>query len=108
MNISSLIYLVLFMCFLYFTCSRYEYWPNVVIYTLGRGLIPTLFSYVGFGNLILIILLRFIIGLILIKVLILINNYFQDGKWFLFGGIFLEAFISRFVVAFIIAFIVAL
>lgn len=104
MNVVGLIYLILFMCFLYFTCSRYEYWPNVIIYTIGRGLIPTLFSYSGFGNLMAVVLLRFVIGLIVIKLLTMLNDYFQDGKWFLIGGIFLEAFVSRFVVAFIIAF----
>lgn len=105
MNVAGLIYVVLFICVLYFTCSRYEYWPNVIVYTIGMGLIPTLFSYSGFGNLLLVILLRFVTGLIIIKLLTKINDYFQDGKWFFVAGILLEFFVSRFVVAFIVAFI---
>lgn len=105
---AELIYLVLFMFVLYSTCNKYEYWPNVIIYTIGRGLIPALFSYSGFGNLIIFILLRFIIGLIIIKLMFKLNDYLQEGVWFLIASILLEGFISRFVISFIIAFIIAI
>ena len=108
MNIALLIYLVIFIAILYFTCSRYEYLPNVIIYTIGMGLLPTLFSFNGFGNLIIVLLLRFVIGLILIKLLMMINDYFQNGVYFFIAGILLEGFVSRFVLAFIIAFISAI
>ena len=108
MNLVGLIYLVVFIGFLYITCSRYEYWPNVIIYTIGQGLIPTLFSYTSFGDLITVIFIRLIIGIIMIKLLMMLNDYFQDGKWFLIGGLILEYFISRFVIAFIVAFIVTM
>lgn len=107
MNIALLIYSVIFIAILYLTCSRYEYFPNVIIYTIGMGLLPTLFSFNGFGNLIIVLLFRFIIGLILIKLLTMINDYFQNGVYFFIAGIFLEGFVSRFVLAFVIAFISA-
>lgn len=108
MNLVEMIYIVVFMGFLYLTCSRYEYWPNVFIYTIGRGFIPALFSYTTFGNLMAVLFIRFIIGIIIIKLLTMINDYFQDGKWFFISALFLESFVSRFVVAFIIAFIAAI
>lgn len=107
MNVALLIWSVIFMVILYLTCNKYEYFPNVVIYTVGMGLIPALFAFNGFGNLIIILLLRFVIGLILIKILTMINNYFQNGVYFFIAGIFLEGFVARFVLAFIVAFIVA-
>ena len=107
MNIALLIYSVIFITILYLTCSRYEYFPNVIIYTIGMGLLPTLFSFNGFGNLIIVLLFRFIIGLILIKLLTMINDYFQNGVYFFIAGIFLEGFVSRFVLVFVIAFISA-
>lgn len=108
MNIAFLIYSVIFIAILYLTCSRYEYFPNVVIYTIGMGLLPTLFSFSGFGSLIIIILFRFVTGLILIKLLTMINDYFQNGVYFFVAGIFLEGFVSKFVLAFIIVFISAI
>ena len=66
MNIALLIYTIIFIAILYLTCSKYEYFPNVLIYTIGMGLLPTLFSFNGFGNLIIVLLFRFVIGLILI------------------------------------------
>lgn len=108
MNVGLLIWSVIFMVVLYLTCNKYEYFLNVIIYTVGMGLIPTLFSFTGFGNLILILLFRFLIGLILIKLLTMINDYFQNGVYFFIAGIFLEGFISRFVLAFIIAFIASI
>lgn len=108
MNIALLIYSVIFIAILYFTCSRYEYFLNVIIYTIGMGLLPTLFSFSGFGNLIIVLLFRFVIGLILIKLLTMINDYFQNGVYFFIAGVFLEGFVARFVLALIIAFISAL
>ncbi len=107
MNIALLIYSVIFIAMLYLTCSKYAYFPNVIIYTIGMGLLPTLFSFSGFGNLIIVLLFRFLIGLILIKVLTMINDYFQNGVYFFIAGILLEGFVSRFVLAFVIAFIAA-
>ena len=108
MNIAFLIYSVIFIAILYVTCSRYEYFLNVIIYTIGMGLLPTLFSFSGFGNLIMILLFRFVIGLILIKLLTMINDYFQNGVYFFISGIFLEGFVSKFVLAFVMAFITAI
>lgn len=108
MNIALLIYSVIFIAILYLTCSKYEYFLNVIIYTIGMGLLPTLFSFNGFGNLIIVLLFRFIIGLILIKILTIINDYFQNGVYFFIAGILLEGFVSRFVLAFVIAFISAI
>lgn len=107
-NAAFLIYSVIFMAILYLTCSKYEYFLNVIIYTIGMGLLPTLFSFNGFGNLIIVLLFRFVIGLILIKLLTMINDYFQDGVYFFIAGIILEGFVSRFVLAFVIAFISAI
>lgn len=101
MNVALLIYTVIFFAFLYFTCSRYEYWPNVIAYTIGMGLIPTLFSFNGFGNLLIVILFRFVIGLILIKILTKVNDYFQNGVYFFVVGLLLEWFLVRFVLAFV-------
>lgn len=108
MNIVFAIYTIIFIAFLYLTCNKYEYWPNVIIYTIGMGLIPTLFSFHGFGNLMLVLLLRFFIGLILIKLLTMINDYFQNKIYFFIAAILLEIFVSKFVLAFIIAFLVVL
>ena len=108
MNIALLIYTIIFIAILYLTCSKYEYFPNVLIYTIGMGLLPTLFSFNGFGNLIIVLLFRFVIGLILIKLLTMINDYFQNGVYFFIAGIFLEGFISRFSLAFIISLISAI
>lgn len=108
MNISLLIYTVIFFAFLYVTCSKYEYWPNVIIYTIGMGLIPTLFSFNGFGSLLIILLFRFVVGLILIKILTKINDYFQNSVYFFLIGLLIEGLITRFVLAFVIAFIITL
>ena len=105
MNVALLIYTVVFFAFLYYTCSRYEYWTNVLIYTIGMGLIPEIFSFSGIGAFLISILLRFVIGLILLKLLIKINDFLQNGVYFFIIGLILEIFISRFVIAFIVAFV---
>lgn len=105
MNIFFSIYTVIFIAILYLTCNRFKYFPNVIIYTICMGLLPTLFSFNGFENLIIVLLFRFLIGLILIKLLTMINDYFQNGIYFFIAGIILEGFVSRFVLAFVIALI---
>ena len=67
------------------------------------GLLPSLFSFTGVGNLIINIFIRFIIGLIVIKLLTIINDYFQNGVYFFIAAIFLEAFISKVIITFISA-----
>ncbi len=101
-HIVFLIYTVIFFAFLYYTCIRYEYWGNVFIYTIGMGLLPTLFSHGDLASLIVAMIIRFIIGLILIKLLIKINDFFENGVYFLIAGILLEGLIYRFVVTFLI------
>lgn len=108
MDIIFIIYTVIFIGILYLTCSNYDYWPNVIFYTIGMGLLPTLFSFNGFGNLVVNIIIRFIMGLIMIKLLMFINDYIESGVPFFIAGILLESFVFRFVVAFIIAFIFAI
>lgn len=104
----ELIYILLFMCLLYYTFNKYDYLINVAIYAIGRGLIPGIISYNGFFGLVFIVLLRLVIGAIIVKLLTILNEYLQDGKWFIIVGILLEGFVSRFVVAFIVAFIIAI
>lgn len=102
-HIGFLIYTVIFFAFLYYTCTRYEYWGNVFVYTIGMGLLPTvLFAYDGLASIMVAMFIRFIIGLILIKLLMKINDFFENGVYFLIAGIFLEGFISRFVITFLI------
>lgn len=107
MHIGFLIYTVIFFAFLYYTCTRYEYWGNVFIYIIGMGLLPSLFSYGGLASLMVVMFIRFIIGLILIKLLIKINDFFENGVYFLIAGILLEGLISRFVFTFLIILCVA-
>ena len=87
MNMALLIYIVIFIAILYMTCNKFEYLPNVIIYTIGMGLIPTLFSFTTFGALLIVLVFRFVVGLILIKVLTMINDYFQNGAIFFIAGI---------------------
>lgn len=105
----ELIYIVIFIAFLYWLCNRYGYWTNVTAYTIGMGLLYTLFfNFTSFPSLIVAIILRFIIGLIYIKLINKINDYYQSPVLFLLGGIFLEYLLTRFIVAFLIAFITIL
>lgn len=108
MSIGFLIWLTIFMAILYLTCNKYEYFPNVIIYVVGMGLIPALFAFNGFGNLLIVLLIRFVIGLILIKILTMLNNYFQNGVYFLIAGICLEGFFTRFVLTFIVILLVVI
>lgn len=102
MHSGFLIYTVIFFVFLYYTCTRYEYWENVFIYTIG-GLLPTvLFAYDGLASIMVAMFIRFIIGVILIKLLMKINDFFENGVCFLIAGILLDGFIYRFVVTFLI------
>lgn len=102
----TIIYIVIFIAFLYWLSNKYGYWVNVIAYTIGMGLIYTLFfNFTTFPSLIIAIILRFIIGLIMIKLLDKINDYFQNGAAFLISGIILEYLLSRFVVSVAIVFV---
>ena len=67
-----------------------------------------LFSLHEIPSLALYTLYKFLIGLVVIKILTKINDRFPDGKLFLITGILLELFVTFILPKFMIAFMFAL
>lgn len=92
----GLIYNVIFIAILYYVFKKYGYWTNVIFYTIGKGVIYNLlFNHSSFGVFIILLMLRFFIGMIFIKILEKVDEYFNNnGASFLITAIVLEGLIE--------------
>ena len=74
------VYTIIFMAFMYYISDRVEYLPCVGIYAIGRGLIPCLFPFAGVISIIVNTVIRFIIGLLFVKLLVKLTYSLDDYR----------------------------
>lgn len=108
MNIGGLIYIVIIIALLYYTINRYNYTINVAIFTIMLGLVPKMFLGENFSTIFLGVIIYFIIGLLCIKILEKVNDFFDNAAFFLITGVIIELLLERFVLAFIISLILVI
>lgn len=90
----NLIFPIILLGALYYTCNRFNYWINVVIYTIYEFFCLAFADPPYQGTLFIAILSSFIVSLIYIKMLNIVNNHTNGPIWFiviaLIAGIVLD------------------
>ena len=94
----GIIYLVIFMAIFSFTINNYEYGPNVVVYVIGRGLLYSLIFFSSWQALIVHVIFRIIIGLIFVKIMLLLVDYFPGAIYTFLAGMFIEYFLTKLII----------
>lgn len=76
----GIVYLFAFMAFMWYMSDRVNYLTCVSIYAVGRGVIPCLFPFVGILTIIVNFVVRFVIGLLFVKLLIKFTYSLDDYR----------------------------
>ena len=109
-NLINILTIIILMCVMYFSCRKFGYGINVVIYCLISTLFTSLFdkimsaivpwmslsSPITFWSFI----INFILGAIVVKILMKISDYTEDSKLFVLLGS-----ITQFIIELIIYFL---
>ena len=91
----SLIYSAIVMAILCYTCRRYKYFINVLIYTAFQGLLPCLiyFYSISISFFFFKIIIAFVFGLAIVFIYSsIVNN--SDTPWVVIIGIFINYIVS--------------
>ena len=99
----NLIYSAIVMAILCYTCRRYKYIFNVLIYTAFMGLLPCLISFSSVSFLFLSVIVAFVFGLAVVAAYSALANS-SDTPWIVIIGIFVN-YIITYAMSFIITFL---
>ena len=112
-NLANLLTFIVLMFIMYFTCKKFNYITNIFIYCIVLTLFGPFFdklmsSMVPWINLSPPInfwsfLVNFILGIIVVKILIKLSDYFDDAKLFILLGS-----VSQFIVELVLYLLIVL